>query len=51
MKLSIITPDKIVFEGDATAVTVPGTSGSFQILKDHAAIISTLEDGDRKSVV
>ncbi|MBB2953871.1 MULTISPECIES: ATP synthase F1 subunit epsilon [Sphingobacterium] len=45
MKLSIITPDKIVFEGDATAVTVPGTSGSFQILKDHAAIISTLEDG------
>ncbi len=45
MKLSIITPDKIVFESDATAVTVPGTSGSFQILKDHAAIISTLEDG------
>jgi len=45
MKLSIITPDSIVFEGDATAVTVPGTAGSFQILKDHAAIISTLEDG------
>lgn len=45
MKLSIITPDKLAYEGDVTSVTVPGTSGSFQILKDHAAIVSTLEDG------
>lgn len=45
MKLSIITPDKLVYEGEATAITVPGTAGSFQILKDHAAIVSTLEDG------
>ena len=45
MKLTIITPDKLAFEGEVTAVTVPGTAGSFQILKDHAAIVSTLEDG------
>lgn len=45
MKLSIITPDKLAYEGDVTSVTVPGTAGSFQILKDHAAIVSTLEDG------
>ncbi|KQC02455.1 ATP synthase F1 subunit epsilon [Pedobacter sp. Hv1] len=45
MNLEILTPDKKVFEGDVTAVTVPGTLGSFQILKDHAPIISTLEDG------
>ena len=45
MTLEILTPDKKIFEGDVTAVTVPGTLGSFQILKDHAAIISTLEDG------
>lgn len=45
MKLTIITPDKLAYEGDVTAVTVPGTAGSFQILKDHAAIVSTLEDG------
>ena len=45
MKLSIITPDKLAFEGEVTSVTVPGTSGSFQILKDHAAIVSTLKDG------
>ncbi|MCD0488411.1 ATP synthase F1 subunit epsilon [Pedobacter sp. MC2016-14] len=45
MTLEILTPDKKVFEGEVTAVTVPGTMGSFQILKDHASIISTLEDG------
>ena len=46
MTLNILTPDKLVYEGTVTAVTVPGTSGSFQILKDHAPIISTLADGD-----
>lgn len=46
MKLSIITPDKLAYEGEVTSVTVPGTSGSFQILKDHAAIVSILEDGN-----
>ena len=45
MKLQVITPDKIAYEGEVTAVTVPGSAGSFQILKGHAAIVSTLEDG------
>jgi len=45
MTLEILTPDKKIFEGEVTAVTVPGVMGSFQILKDHAPIISTLEDG------
>jgi len=45
MTLEILTPDKKVYEGEVTAVTVPGTLGSFQILRDHAPIISTLEDG------
>jgi len=45
MKLTIITPDKLAYEGDVTSVTVPGSAGSFEILKDHAAIVSTLEDG------
>jgi len=45
MTLEILTPDKKIFEGEVTAVTVPGTLGSFQILRDHAPIISTLEDG------
>jgi F-type H+-transporting ATPase subunit epsilon len=45
MKLTVITPDKLAYEGEVAAVTVPGTAGSFQILKDHAAIVSTLDDG------
>ncbi len=45
MKLEILTPDKKVFEGEVRSVTVPGTMGSFEVLKDHAPVISTLEDG------
>ncbi len=43
MKIEIITPDKKVFEGDVRSVRVPGKKGSFQVLKDHAPIISTLD--------
>ncbi|MET4081371.1 F-type H+-transporting ATPase subunit epsilon [Pedobacter sp. UYP30] len=46
MNLEILTPDKKIFDGTATSVTLPGTLGSFQILTDHAPIISTLQDGE-----
>jgi F-type H+-transporting ATPase subunit epsilon len=46
MKIEIITPDKKVFDGDIKSVRVPGKKGSFQVLKDHAPIISTLENGN-----
>jgi F-type H+-transporting ATPase subunit epsilon len=45
MFLEIITPDKKIFSGEVAAVTVPGTNGSFQILNNHAPIISTLVNG------
>ena len=45
MKLEIITPDSTVYSGKIRSVRVPGTNGSFQILRDHAPIISTLENG------
>jgi F-type H+-transporting ATPase subunit epsilon len=45
MKIEIITPDHKVFEGDIKSVRVPGKKGSFQVLKDHAPIVSTLENG------
>ena len=45
MTLEILTPDKTIYQGEITSVTVPGTLGSFEVLKDHAPIISTLEDG------
>jgi F-type H+-transporting ATPase subunit epsilon len=45
MNIEIITPDYKVFEGDVKSARVPGKKGSFQVLKDHAPIISTLENG------
>lgn len=45
MKIEIITPDKKIFEGEIKSVRVPGKKGSFQVLNDHAPIISTLESG------
>ena len=45
MTLEILTPDKKVFEGEASSVTLPGTLGFFEILNNHAPIISTLNDG------
>lgn len=48
MKLDIITPDSTVYTGQVTSVTVPGADGRFQVLKDHAPIISTLVKGPLK---
>ncbi|WP_395782963.1 F0F1 ATP synthase subunit epsilon [Aquirufa sp.] len=45
MFVEIITPDRKVFAGEASVVTLPGVDGSFQILNDHAALVSTLEKG------
>lgn len=44
--MKIVSPEKIVFDGNVEKVTVPGTVGRFEILKDHAPIISSLEKGD-----
>ncbi len=45
MHLEIITPDKTLFEGEVESATFPGSKGSFQVLKNHAAIISSLDKG------
>ena len=45
MHLEIITPDKKVFEGEVSSATFPGSDGSFQVLNDHAPLISLLKDG------
>lgn len=45
MKIEIITPEKTVYQGDIRSMKVPGKKGAFQVLKDHAAIISTLIEG------
>lgn len=46
MKLQILTPDKSVFDGEVEALLVPGTAGPFEILNDHAPILSTLTSGE-----
>ena len=45
MFIEIVTPDKKIFEGEATSAIFPGTDGSFQILNNHAALFSTLGKG------
>lgn len=45
MNLEIITPEKKLFSGEITLVKVPGSKGSFEILNNHAPIISTLDAG------
>lgn len=45
MKISVLTPDKEVFLGTITSVKVPGVLGQFQVLKNHAPIVSSLEAG------
>ncbi|QJD78687.1 ATP synthase F1 subunit epsilon [Spirosoma rhododendri] len=45
MTLDIITPDRKVFSGEATSITFPGSEGQFQVLNDHAPLVSTLDRG------
>ena len=45
LRLRIIAPDRLVYEGEVEFVTLPGTVGSFTVLDNHAPIISTLERG------
>ncbi len=48
MQLDILTPDKKIFSGEVKLVQVPGAKGSFEVLKNHAPIISTLIPGKMK---
>jgi len=48
MQLAIITPEKTLFEGEIKRARFPGTDGSFEVLKDHAAMISRIEAGQIK---
>jgi F-type H+-transporting ATPase subunit epsilon len=45
MYLEIISPEAKLFTGEVESLTLPGTNGSFQLLEDHAPIVSTLQAG------
>ncbi|MDR7372967.1 F0F1 ATP synthase subunit epsilon [Flavobacterium aquidurense] len=48
MILEIVSPEAKLFSGEVTSVTLPGVDGSFQILNNHAPIVSILEKGTIK---
>ena len=45
LDLEIISPEKKVYTGKIISVTIPGTKGNFQVLYNHAPLISTFETG------
>ena len=48
MRLEILSPVAVLFEGDVISVSLPGIDGEFQLLDHHAAIITALKAGELK---
>lgn len=46
MFIELITPEKRLFEGEAMSIKLPGKTGGFEILNNHAPIVSTLVEGN-----
>ncbi|TGX83371.1 ATP synthase F1 subunit epsilon [Palleniella muris] len=44
--LNIVSPEKVVYAGAADRIVVPGTMGQFEILENHAPLISSLDKGE-----
>lgn len=45
MNITVLTPDREIFNGRIESIKVPGVNGEFQVLKNHAPIVSALEKG------
>ena len=45
MFLEIIYPEKTIYSGEVNSVAVPGVQGEFEMLNNHAAIVSSLKKG------
>ena len=45
LHLSIVSPEKEIYNGEVNSVTLPGVIGSFTILPQHAPIVSSLNEG------
>ena len=50
MYLEILTPESRIFSGEITLVSLPGTKGAFEIMNNHAPLISTLDAGQVKVI-
>ena len=51
LKLEIYTPSGVLFNGEVTSVTLPGTKGIFTVMYNHGAIISSLTEGKIKYLI
>ena len=45
LNIEVVTPQKKIFEGKAESVNVPGSHSPFEILYNHAPIVSSLDTG------
>ena len=43
--VTVLTPNRVLFEGEAWSVFLPGTTGEFEILEFHKSIVSLLKTG------
>ena len=50
MNITVLTPEKEIYQGTITSVKVPGINGQFEILNNHAAIVAALGQGDVRIV-
>lgn len=50
MFVTIVSPEKELFKGETQCIHIPGKQGRFEVLENHAALISTLVEGDVKCV-
>ena len=48
MHLEIVSPEAVLFSSNVDSISVPGTDGEFQMLNNHAALVSTLKEGTIK---
>ena len=51
MQLTILTPEKEVFQGAVISIKVPGITGQFEILDNHAPIVSALKSGEVRLIM
>ncbi len=45
LHLTVVSPEKVLFDGDVKYIHVPGGAGSFGVLVDHAPILASLQPG------
>ncbi|WP_345273218.1 F0F1 ATP synthase subunit epsilon [Flaviramulus aquimarinus] len=45
MYLEIVSPEATLFSGEVTSIYVPGVNGDFEMLNNHAPIVSILKEG------